>query len=134
MADATTDLKQSFANLSSAAESGQLIIEDGTAQSCIARCNSYLQDLRTLAVDARTAVHASAFGNLDSAGKFIDKFQKLSTDDSSGSGGFTAVVNEHIAVVHAMIDMFNKADQAYKNSDEETQAKLRQAAKSLDTK
>lgn len=133
MAD-PTDLKQTFANLSSSAQSGQLIIEDGTAQACINRCNAYLLDLRTLIQGAGSAVHASAFGNLDSASKFIQKFQKLSTDDTEGSGGYIAVVKEHIDVVNAMIDMFNKADQAYKNSDEETQAKLRQAAKSLDTK
>lgn len=130
----TTDMKQSFTDLANSAASGQLMIEDGTAQSCISRCKSYIQDLQQLINDAGTAVHTTAFGNLDSASKFIGKFHDLSINDGPGSGGYVAAVKEHIDVVNAMIDMFNKADQAYKNSDEETQAKLRQAAKSLDTK
>lgn len=131
MAD-SIDMKQQFATLADGAGSGQLIIEDGVADKCIQHCQNHLVDLKQLSVRAQTLMHADSFGDLPSAKYLAAKFETLGSDSGSGTGSFVDAVNQRIAVIEQMEEMFKKARDAFKNSDEATKDKIRQAMKSLD--
>ncbi|WP_216903679.1 hypothetical protein [Nocardia alni] len=131
MAD-QNDMKQQFANLASAAQSGKLLIEDDTAERCAKRCNAYIQELQTQMTTATDLIHQNSFGDLGSAGKYARKIHDLGSGDSPGS--YVGAVKQHIAVLQQMADMFKKAGQAFKNSDSETQARIRQTMQSLNGK
>ncbi|MGF6886516.1 hypothetical protein ABIA39_004710 [Nocardia sp. GAS34] len=126
------DIKQQFATLADGTGSGQLIIEDGVADKCIQHCQNHLVDLKGLAVRAQTLMHVDSFGDLPSATYLANKFQTLGSDSGSGTGSFVDAVNRRIAVVEQMEEMFKKARDAFKNSDESTKDKIRQAMKNLD--
>jgi hypothetical protein len=129
MAD-PVDMKQQFASLTDGAGSGQLIIEDGVADKCIQHCQNHIVDLNELAGRARTVVHVDSFGDLASAKYLANKFDTLS-NGGPGSGSYVDAISRRIAVVQQMEEMFKKARDAFKASDEATQNKIRQAMKNL---
>ncbi|MQY23928.1 hypothetical protein [Nocardia macrotermitis] len=129
----TTDMKSTFATLASGAEQGKLLIEDGVAKKCAARCNAYIEDLQELILKTRNTVHVNSFGDLDSAQKFANKINSLGQDTTGGAGSYAAALTEHIAALQSMADMFTKAGQAFTNSDEATKDKIRQAMNSIDS-
>lgn len=126
----SSDMKQNFAALSNGAGSGQLLIEDGVADKCIQHCQNHLVDLNDLAYRARYLVHVDSFGDLQSAQTLSKKFDALGSG-GAGSGSFIDAVNQRIATVQQMEEMFKKARDAFKASDEATQSKIRQAMKNL---
>jgi len=129
MADAV-DMKQKFSSLADGAGSGQLMIEDGVADKCIQHCQNHLVDLNSLMNRAQFLVHVDAFGDLKSANSLATKFDALGSG-SDGTGSYVAAVKRHIAVVQQMEEMFKKARDAFKSSDESTKDKIRQAMKNL---
>ncbi|MBU3067107.1 hypothetical protein KO481_37005 [Nocardia sp. NEAU-G5] len=124
-------MKQQFATLADGAGSGQLIIEDGVADKCIQHCQNHLVDLKALIDRAQLLVHVDAFGDLNSAKYLANKFDTLGSGEA-GSGSFGDAVSQRIAVIQQMEEMFKKARDAFKNSDEATKDKIRQAMKNLD--
>jgi hypothetical protein len=128
----TTDMKQQFATLASGAQSGQLIIEDGVAERCAKRCDDYVTDLKALGNRADNLVNVGSFGDLQSAQSFAVKLQKLGSDTTAGSGSYVEATTKRIEVIQQMADMFRKAGQAFKDSDENTKAQIRQTMKSID--
>jgi hypothetical protein len=127
----SVDMKQQFAALADGAGSGQLVIEDGVADKCIQHCKNHLVDLNALMNQAQFLGHVDAFGDLNSAKYLATKFDTLGTG-GAGSGSFVDAVKQRIAVVEQMEEMFKKARDAFKNSDESTKDKIRQAMKNLD--
>ncbi|WP_216903761.1 hypothetical protein [Nocardia alni] len=130
MAD-TNDMKQTFANLGSAAQSGKFMINDDIVGKLVACCNSYIQDLRTLSNKTQRLVRADAFGSLGSATALGSKFDDLGSSTTPGSGSLAFALQQHVETVQGMIDMFNKAGQAFQHADSETQAKIRAVTRNV---
>lgn len=127
----SADMKNKFATLTDGAGSGQLIIEDGVADQCIRHCQNHLVDLRELSDRTKYIMHVDSFGDLRSANSLAMKFDTLGKGES-GDGSYVEAVKQRIAVVEQMEEMFKKARDAFKASDEATQNKIRQAMKNLD--
>ncbi len=125
------DMKQTFANLATAAQSGQFMINHDIVSKLTAACHSYIQDLRDIGEGARTMVHIASFGSLNSATALGKKFDDLANNTTSGSGSFVDVLKQHTDTVQQMSDMFAKAGQAFDNADSETQAKIRAVTRNV---
>ncbi len=130
MAD-TTDIRQTFTNLTTAAQSGQLMINSDIVSKLVSCCNNYIHDLRVQLNRTQGMVRADAFGKLGSATALGSKFDKLANDTHAGSGSLSDRINAHIATVQQMSEMFNKAGQAFAQADSETQAKIRAVTRSV---
>ncbi len=127
----STDMGQLFANLASSAQSGQFMIEDGTAKKCADRCNSYIGTLQDSMRYAKDLVRMNSFGNLNSVNMFTNKIHNLGSDESAGSGSYANAIKERIDALQKLADMFTKAGEAFTHADAATQAKIRQAAGNL---
>lgn len=131
-ADDQIEMKQQFANLANGVASGQLIIEDGTANRCIMICQDFLVDLKNFQRNCDRLTHVDSFGTLKSAQALGQSFETLAIG-GTGSGSLHEALQERIDAVQAMEDMLTKARDAFIASDEATKDRIRQAMKNLDS-
>ncbi|MGW0635572.1 hypothetical protein [Nocardia salmonicida] len=130
MAD-TNETAKEFQRLAGEASAGRLIIEDGAAERCAARCDEYITELNLLTRRAQRMVFVDSFGDLDSAIKLGDKFFQLA-QGGAGSGSYTEAIAKHQEILASMADMYRKAGAAYRACDEATQLAIKQQTNKLD--
>ncbi|MFC9892190.1 hypothetical protein ACFVMC_00725 [Nocardia sp. NPDC127579] len=114
-----------FQRLAGEAQSGNFYIEADAANQLISECDTYIAGLRDLAVAAQRTVRVESFGTLTSAKALGQKFYDLA-NGGPGSGSYTAAILEHITVLEALKDMYQKAAAAYQACDDDTKAKIKQ--------
>ncbi|WP_278264778.1 hypothetical protein [Nocardia sp. AG03] len=120
-----------FKSLAGKAESGELIIEQGAAARCAARCEAYIADLQALSFRTQRMVNADSFGDLDSAEKLAAKFATLA-EGGPGTGSYLDAATTHIEILTQMAEMYRKAGAAYEACDEATQLAIKQQTNQLD--
>ncbi|MCX5043402.1 hypothetical protein OG921_09485 [Aldersonia sp. NBC_00410] len=109
-----------FAQLATAATEGQLYLESGVAEQCVASCQDFADKLVEIQRQARSMTTVSAYGILGSAQTLGGIFEQKAIGDN----GFEQVINQHIETVNQMRDLFEKAGKAYQSADATSAANL----------
>ena len=94
---------QQWQSLSMQAESGQLEIPEGVAFRCDEVCAAYIRHLQDMARKTEYLVDVEAFGTLDSARQFGEKFERIAF---SGDRSLRVVLTQHIELMRSVFKRY----------------------------
>ncbi|MEU8900058.1 hypothetical protein [Nocardia sp. NPDC048505] len=130
MATAEQQVKE-FQRLAGEAQAGNLYIDSVAATQLAKVCMEYMNELRTLTLDAADLVRIESFSDLDSSAALGRKFYDLAVG-GAGSGSYTMAIADHLKILEAMHDMYIKAGAAFDATDADTQAKIKAQTHKID--
>lgn len=110
-----------FAALSRSAEGGQLRLELGIAERCVAACDRLLKELDVTRYHVDRAGVRAAFGDFQAGHQLAEKFALLATGTETS---FDRILQGHIDTVVQMRDLFVVAGRSYRDTEDANAARL----------
>ncbi|MFD1811350.1 hypothetical protein [Rhodococcus gannanensis] len=107
--------------LARSVESGNLRLEEGTAERCVEACNALITELAEVDDQLGYRQWRPQFGAFAAGEELADKFEQLAVGPD---GSLRVALRSHIEAVTKMRDLFEAAGRAYREAEEANAARL----------